>query len=159
MRRDGPRSLGEAKHRGIKKSRQRSPQSRSADRVIFSSLPRTSRVRAVGIQKRLPGRSSRTGQAQSDASASSLPRSTTSSSTTASTSSTTSSTDQPQVGAGPVPPKFDRSDFQSPTISELRAIGIGTKTSPGKLDLLVYCPLMGRCPHCKSALITANSVG
>ena len=98
-------------------------------------------------------------QAQSDASASSLPRSTTSSSTTASTSSTTSSTDQPQVGAGPVPPKFDRSDFQSPTISELRAIGIGTKTSPGKLDLLVYCPLMGRCPHCKSALITANSVG
>ena len=103
---------------------------------------------------------SRARQAQSDASASSLPtRSNTSSSTAASTSSTTSSTDQPQVGAGPVPPKFDRSDFQSPTISELRAIGIGTKTSPGKLDLLVYCPLMGRCPHCKSALITANSVG
>ena len=37
-----------------------------------------------------------------------------------------------------VPPKFDRSDFQSPTISELRAIGIVIKTSPGKLDLLVY---------------------
>ena len=35
-------------------------------------------------------------------------------------------------------PKFDRSDFQSPTISELRAIGIVIKTSPGKLDLLVY---------------------
>ena len=55
--------------------------------------------------------------------------------------------------------KFDKSDFQSPTISELRAIGIGIKTAPGKLDLLVYCPLKGRCPHCKSALITANSVG
>ena len=62
-------------------------------------------------------------------------------------------------GCGPVPPKFDRSDFQSPTIGELRATGIGVKTSQGKLDLLVYCPLKGRCPHCKSALITANSVG
>ena len=31
--------------------------------------------------------------------------------------------------------------------------------SAGKLDLLVYWPLMGRCPHCKSALIAANSVG
>jgi hypothetical protein len=41
----------------------------------------------------------------------------------------------------------------------LRAIGIGIKTFPGKLDLLVYCPLKGRCPHCKSALMTANSVG
>ena len=82
-----------------------------------------------------------------------------SSSTTASTSSTTSSADQPKVGSGPVPPKFDRSDFQSPTISELRAIGIGVRTSPGKLDLMVYCPLKGRCPHCNSALITANSVG
>ena len=58
-----------------------------------------------------------------------------------------------------MPPKLDRSDFQSPTISELRAIGIGTKSSPGKLDLSVYCPLMGRCPHCKSTLIAANSVG
>ena len=58
-----------------------------------------------------------------------------------------------------MPPKFDRSDYQSPTISEVRTIGIGVKTSPGKLDLLVYCPLKGRCPHCNSALITANSVG
>ena len=82
--------------------------------------------------------------------------STTSSSIAASASSTAAS---PRIGSGPVPPKFDRSDFQSPTVSELRVIGIGTKTSPGKLDLLVYCPLKGRCPHCKSALITANSVG
>ena len=58
-----------------------------------------------------------------------------------------------------MPPKFDRSDFQAPTISELRAIGIGAKSCPGKLDLLVYCPLMGCCPHCKSSLIAANSVG
>ena len=63
------------------------------------------------------------------------------------------------VGTGPVPPKFDRSDFQSPTISELRATGIGVRTFPGKLDMIVYCPLKGRCPHCNSALITANSVG
>lgn len=33
------------------------------------------------------------------------------------------------------------------------------KTSPGKLDLLMYCPLNGRCPHCRSSLITANGVG
>ena len=52
-----------------------------------------------------------------------------------------------------------RSDLQSPTISELRKIGIGSKSCPGKLDLLVYCPLMDRCPHCKSTLIAANSVG
>ena len=25
--------------------------------------------------------------------------------------------------------------------------------------MLVYCPLKGRCPHCKSALISANLVG
>ena len=65
----------------------------------------------------------------------------------------------PPIGSGPVHPKFNKSDFQSPTISELRVIGIGTKTAPRKLDLLVYCPLKGRCPHCKSTLITANSVG
>ena len=58
-----------------------------------------------------------------------------------------------------MPPKFDKSDFQSPTISELRAIGIGAKTIPGKLDLIVYCPLKGRCPHCNSALISSHSVG
>jgi hypothetical protein len=40
-----------------------------------------------------------------------------------------------------------------------RAIGIGTRSSPGKLDLLVYCPLNGRCPYCNSALVSANSVG
>ena len=61
--------------------------------------------------------------------------------------------------SGPVLPKFDKSAFQSPTIGELRAIGIGLKKSPGKLDLIVYCPLNGRCPHCNSALISANSVG
>lgn len=38
-------------------------------------------------------------------------------------------------------------------------MGIGVKTSAGKLDLLVYCPLKGRCPHCRSSLISANSVG
>ena len=81
------------------------------------------------------------------------------STTAASICSTTASADLPKVGSGPVPPKFDSSNFQSPTIGELRAIGIGIKTFPGKLDLLVYCPLKGRCPHCKSALITANSVG
>ena len=63
------------------------------------------------------------------------------------------------VGSGRVSPKFDRCDFQAPTIGQLRAIGIGLKTTPRKLDLLVYCPLKGRCPHCKSAMITANSVG
>ncbi len=67
----------------------------------------------------------------------------------------------PQAGSGPVPPKLvDKGSFISPTIGELRAIGIGTKTATGMLDLLVYCPLKGRCPHCKSALIVAsNSVG
>ncbi len=65
----------------------------------------------------------------------------------------------PKVATGPVPPKFDRSDFQAPTIAECRAVGIGTKTCTGKLDLLYYCPLTGRCPHCKSAVITSNSVG
>lgn len=63
------------------------------------------------------------------------------------------------IATGPVPPKFDRSDYQSPTIGELRAIGIGVRTAAGRLDLLVYCPLKGRCSHCKSALIFANSVG
>jgi hypothetical protein len=52
--------------------------------------------------------------------------------------------------------QYDRSDYQSPTIGELRAMVIGEKTSPGKLDILVYCPLTGRC---QSALILANSVG
>ena len=34
------------------------------------------------------------------------------------------------------------------------------KNSPGKLDLLVYCPLNGRCPYCKLALIhIINLVG
>ena len=76
-----------------------------------------------------------------------------------STPTPSSSRDLPMVETGPVPPKFDRSDFQSPTISELRATGIGVRTFPGKLDLIVYCPLKGRCPHCNSSLITANSVG
>lgn len=71
--------------------------------------------------------------------------------------SATASSDPPKLASGPVPPKFDWSNFQSPMISKLRAIGV--KTFPGKLDLLVYCPLKGRRPHCKSALITTNSVG
>jgi phage FluMu protein Com len=75
------------------------------------------------------------------------------------TASTSSSVALPKVGSGPTPPKFDRSEFQSPTIGELRAMGIGVKTVSGKLDMLVYCLLKGRCPHCKSALISANSVG
>ena len=60
---------------------------------------------------------------------------------------------------GPIPPKFDRIDYQSPRIGELRQISIGMKTESGKLDLLVYCPTTGRCPYCKSSLIVANSVG
>ena len=71
----------------------------------------------------------------------------------------TATTPSDMPGSGPVPPKFDRSDFQSRTVGEVRAIGIGLKTSPGKLDLLAYCPLKGRCPHCQSSLIYANSVG
>ena len=55
---------------------------------------------------------------------------------------------RPQTGSGPVHPIFDKSAFQSRTIGELRALGIRTKTAPGKLDLLVHCPLKGRCPHC-----------
>ncbi len=73
--------------------------------------------------------------------------------------STSTRSDQPKTATGPVPPKFDKSNFQSPTIAELRAIGIGLKKSPGKLDLLVYCPMSGRCPHCNSMMISANSVG
>ena len=76
-----------------------------------------------------------------------------------STPSTSSIGSTPKFASEPVPPNFDRSDFQSPTIAELRAIGIGLKTCPGKLDLLVYCPLNGRCPHCSSSLVSANSVG
>ena len=49
-----------------------------------------------------------------------------------------------------MPPKFNRSDFQSPSINELRVIGIGIKTFPGKLDLLVYCPLKNRCPQVRT---------
>lgn len=78
----------------------------------------------------------------------------------ASTSTAITSSNLPKPpGSGPVPLKFDRSNFQSPTIGELRSIRIGLKTSPGKLDLVVYCPLGGRCPHCKSSIISANSVG
>ena len=29
----------------------------------------------------------------------------------------------------------------------------------GKLDLLVYSPVRGRCPHCNSTLVLTNSVG
>ena len=58
------------------------------------------------------------------------------STSTRTTSSSTASADQSKVGSGPVPPKFDKSDFQSPTISDLRAIGIGTN-----------------CPHILSSFI------
>lgn len=67
--------------------------------------------------------------------------------------------DHLNISSGPVPPKFDKSSFQSPTIGELRAIGIGKRTALGKLDLLVFCSMNGKCPHCNSTLITANSVG
>ncbi len=73
--------------------------------------------------------------------------------------STSTRSDQPKTATGPAPPKFDKSNFQSPTIAELRAIGIGLKKSPGKLELIVYCPMSGRCPHCNSMMISANSVG
>ena len=63
------------------------------------------------------------------------------------------------AGAGPIPPKFDRSDYQSPMIGELWAMEIGTKTVSGKLDLFIYCPLRGRCPYCKTTMISVNSVG
>ena len=76
---------------------------------------------------------------------------------TSTATTTTASSDMP--GPGPVPPKFDKSDFQSLTIQQLRTIEIGSKTSPGLLDMIVYCPLKGRCPHCQSTLINANSVG
>ncbi len=58
-----------------------------------------------------------------------------------------------------MPPKFDHSHYQATTISELKTMGIGLKTSPGKLDMLVFCPLKGKCPHCHSTLVNANSVG
>ena len=78
-------------------------------------------------------------------------------STSTATTMTTSSSDMP--GPGPVPPKFDKSDFQALHIQQLRTIEIGVKTSPGLLDMIVYCPLKGRCPYCQSTLIHANSVG
>ena len=58
-----------------------------------------------------------------------------------------------------MPPKFGKEDYQKPSISELRALGIGVMTSGNKLDLIAYCPQNGRCPHCNSAFISANSVG
>ena len=38
-------------------------------------------------------------------------------------------------------------------------MGIGMKVAPSKLDLIIYSPIMGRCPHCHSSIICANSVG
>ena len=54
-----------------------------------------------------------------------------------STHSTTAVTPVSQLGSGPMPPKFNKSDMQSPTRAEIRSIRIGLKTSPGKLDLIV----------------------
>ncbi len=48
--------------------------------------------------------------------------------------STSTRSDQPKTATGPAPPKFDKSNFQ-------------------------YCPMSGRCPHCNSMMISANSVG
>ena len=56
----------------------------------------------------------------------------TSTGATTTIATTTTTTTSLQPGSGPVAPKFDKSDFQSPTIGELRAIEIGSKTSPGK---------------------------
>ena len=67
--------------------------------------------------------------------------------------------DAQNVASGPVPPNFDKTSFQSPTIGELRAIGIGVKTMSGKLELIVYSSVKGRYPHCSSTLIQTNSVG
>ena len=60
---------------------------------------------------------------------------------------------------GPVPPTFGKSDYQSPKISELSAMEIGYRSVPGKLDLMMYCPVSGKCPHCNSASIMRNTVG
>ena len=77
-------------------------------------------------------------------------------STSTATSMTTSS-DKP--GPGPVPPQFGKGHFMAVFIQQLRTIEIGVKTGPGMLDMIVYCPLKGRCPYCQSTLINANSVG
>lgn len=77
-------------------------------------------------------------------------------------SSLSSGDSQPRLAQAciwPCASKFDWSDFQSPMISELRAVSIGVKSSPGKLDLLIYCPMKGRCLHCNSTLIAGNLVG
>ena len=42
------------------------------------------------------------------------------------------------MASRPLLPNFDKTSFQSPTIGELRAIGIGVKTMSGKFDLIVY---------------------
>ena len=79
--------------------------------------------------------------------------------TLSSTHSITAVTPVSQLGSGLMPPKFNKSGMQSPTRAEIRSIRIGLKKSPGKLDLIVYCLLNGRCPYCKSALISINTVG
>ena len=71
---------------------------------------------------------------------------------------TTMTSDMP--GPGPVPPKLDRGyNFQALSIQQVRTIEIGVKTSPGLLDMIVYCPLNGKCPYCQSTLIRANTLG
>ena len=75
------------------------------------------------------------------------------------TPSDTAATVVKTPGSGPIPPTFTNQDYQAPTIRELRATKIGVVSSPGKLDLIIYCPLNGRCPHCNSTLINTNSVG
>ena len=72
------------------------------------------------------------------------------------TPSDTAATVVKTPGSGPVPPTFTNQDYQVPTIRELRATKIGVVSSPGKLNLIIYCPLNGRCPNCNS---TVNSVG
>ena len=59
----------------------------------------------------------------------------------------------------PVPPTFGKSDYQSPKIGELRAMEIGYRSVPGKLDLMMYCPVSVKCSHCHSANIIRKTMG
>ena len=60
-----------------------------------------------------------------------------------------------------MPTSFDRSDYQTASLGEAKTTCFGLKkaTDRAKLDAILFCPLTGRCPYCKSALLSANSVG
>ncbi len=63
---------------------------------------------------------------------------------------------QSTVGSGPVPPTFGKNDHQTP---KMGAIEIGYRSVLGKLDLIIYCPMSGKCPLCNSVSIMRNTVG